>query len=125
MSTEKLQLHIDGKRISQQNKDQSKSVPERITISVSPFSNPDKKKDILLKIIQVERGTGLLMAQEVYDVLREYNCHNNIVVVTTDTTASMTGGYTSFIVELQKLLGKKVLWAPCRRHSAERHIRKS
>ena len=125
MLNEKLQLHIDGKRISQQNKDQSKSAPERITISVSPFSNPDKKKDILLKIIQVERGTGLLMAQEVYDVLREYNCHNNIVVVTTDTTASMTGGYTGFIVELQKLLGKKVLWAPCRRHSAERHIRKS
>ena len=68
-------------------------------------------------------GKGVTIANTVNDVFQNTELKDNIKVVGTDGTPSMTGPHTGFIRSLELLLLKPVQWSICLLHCNELPLR--
>jgi hypothetical protein len=66
-----------------------------------------------------DRKSGDIIADLTCNLLSSWNCSDNIVNMTFDTTASNTGHVTAACVTVQKQLGRALLWSACRHHVGE------
>lgn len=87
---------------------------ERIPILVSQESGVQ-----LLGVPPIKNATGELMAEAVYNTLREWNALQSIEWVSFDTTNSNTGSTKGAILLLERSMRKKLLKLACRHHVYE------
>ena len=66
-----------------------------------------------------DRISGDIIAQLTNNLLESWNCQENVVNLTFDTTASNTGHISAACVTIQQRLNKALLWSGCRHHIGE------
>lgn len=77
----------------------------------------------LLGVPKIQSGTGLAMANAVFDLLVEWKIDDKIVGISFDTTSTNTGQYNGACAILERLLGKRLLWLACEHHVFEIMLR--
>ena len=77
----------------------------------------------ILAIAKTENGTGEVEARAVSAALDEWGLSGKVVASGFDTTSSNTGVHKGGCVILQELLGRQILWLPCRHHILELLLR--
>ena len=77
----------------------------------------------ILAIAKTENGTGEVEARAVAGALDEWKLSDKVVASGFDTTSSNTGVHKGGCVILQELLGRQILWLPCRHHILELLLR--
>ena len=77
------------------------------------------KDEKLLSVPKLGSGTGYSMANAVNEALTENDLDKNVVAMAFDTTASNTGRHAGACKSLEDMLGRKVIWLPCRHHIME------
>jgi hypothetical protein len=70
-----------------------------------------------------EDGTGVTIAQTIYDWIVEIGQEENILVIGGDSTAVNTGWKRGAIHNMEVLLGHKVMWTICQLHLNELGLR--
>lgn len=110
-------IHWDGKLLSDTtnlNVALRKKKVDRIAITVT-----SNKKSKLLGIPKIENGTGLRMAESVFDEITKWEL-TNVVGMCTDTTNSNTGWKMGACTRLQRdFLKEELIYFPCRHHVFE------
>ena len=71
----------------------------------------------------LESGTGVAQAEEIYQVLQEYNSTKTLMAVACDNTAVNTGHNHGVVSELEKLLKRKLHKIGCLLHFNELPLR--
>jgi hypothetical protein len=91
---------------------------ERLTVVVG---NSQELK--LLGVPSYKFGTDRKCGEIIVDLtcclLASWNCADNIMNMTFDTTAANTGSVTAACVSIQLKLGRALLWSACRHHVGE------
>lgn len=77
----------------------------------------------LIGIPKIQRGTGLAMAEAIFDLLVNWNIAENIVGMSFDTTSTNSGMQNGACVILERLLGRRLLWLACNHHVFEIMLR--
>lgn len=95
-----------------------KEIVDRMPVIISQQSGAQ-----LIGIPKIENGTGLAMAEGVYDLLVDWKVRDKIVGMSFDTTATNTGQYNGTCAILERLLGKSLLWLACNHHVYEIMLR--
>ena len=106
-------IHWDGKLL-----EDSTGKAERLAVMVSGGTAQCKQGKIL-SARQIADGTGQSQADEVFRCIDEWNLQDTVRAMSFDTTASNTGAEKGAAVRLEKKMGKKLLYAPCRHHIQE------
>lgn len=75
--------------------------------------------DQLLGARMIKDGTGKAQAVEAADQARAWKCEKDLKCTCTDTTTSNTGVKKGAAVELEKLLGRQLIYLACRHHELE------
>jgi len=107
-----LTLHWDGKLLPDVT--QWKTKVDRIAILVTGQSTEQ-----LLGVIKIQQGTGFEMARVCSEAIDNWNIRENIKSLCFDTTASNTGLIRGASTQLEKKLGRELLWFACRHHMYE------
>ena len=81
------------------------------------------KKLKTIAIPSVKQGTGAVLALTTVDKARDWTDEEDIFAGSFDTTSANTGVIEGAMSHIQNLLGRKILWLPCRHHIAELHIK--
>ena len=76
-------------------------------------------KEHLLAAGIIPAGTGDAQAQEVADLLKEWQCSDQLSCACADTTSSNTGCFNGAVVKLEEKLGKVLVFLACRHHALE------
>ena len=76
-----------------------------------------------IAIPSVKQGTGAVLALTTVDKARDWTDEEDIFAGSFDTTSANTGVIEGAMSHIQNLLGRKILWLPCRHHIAELHIK--
>jgi hypothetical protein len=109
-------LHLDSKLMSTLSN--AVVSEERLTVVVG---NSQELK--LLGVPSYKPGTdrkcGEIIADLTCGLLTSWNCADNIMNMTFDTTAANTGSVTATCVSIQLKLGRALLWSACRHHVGE------
>ena len=109
---ERATIHWDGKLMgSLENKDINE---ERLPILVSGDGSIK-----LLYVPAIVSGIGQNIATAVQTAVQDWKCEDNILCMAFDTTSSNTGHTIGACVLLQNLLGRPLMWIPCRHHIGE------
>ena len=77
----------------------------------------------ILSIAKTDNGSGEVEANAVMAALDEWGLSDKVVASGFDTTSSNTGVHKGGCVILQRLLGRQILWLPCRHHIHELLLR--
>lgn len=111
-------VHWDGKLLADMtNKNYAlkKHKVDRIAVAVS--GNGSSK---LLGIPRAYSGTGICMAQVVFDEVKKWNITKNVVAMCSDTTNSNTGHKNGVVALLESQFFKDdLIFFPCRHHQLE------
>lgn len=91
---------------------------ERIAILIS---SPPK----ILAICTISGCTGQAQKDACMQPLGSWKVADHIVAAVFDMTSSNTGQFKGASAILEEALGHPVMWYPCRRHIAERHIKRT
>lgn len=73
----------------------------------------------LLGVPKFKSGTGKNQARAVADLMQDWKIADRISAMVFDTTYSNTGVHKGACVELERMLGREMLWLPCRHHIIE------
>ena len=76
-----------------------------------------------IAIPSVKQGTGAVLALTTVDKARDWTDEEDIFAGSFDTTSANTGVIEGVMSHIENLLGRKILWLPCRHHIAELHIK--
>ena len=107
-----LVIHFDGKLLPAISG--KLEMEDRLVIVVA--GNDTEK---LLGIPKIQRGTGKNVAEAAIKLLHERTIQNSIVGMSFNTTAANTGHKNGACVQLEKSLGRQLLWLACRHHIHE------
>lgn len=77
-----------------------------------------QKCDQLLGVPTTD-GDGKSMAENVYQLLKKWNIIEKLQACCFDTTGSNTGCWNGAATLLEQLIGRSLLWLPCRHHIYE------
>ncbi|KAL4132318.1 hypothetical protein QTP88_009490 [Uroleucon formosanum] len=103
-------LHWDGKLLPNLV---GKDI-DRLTIVIS---SGDTEKILSIPVLQ--KATANKQAEVIYKTLIEWNIQNSVKALSFDTTAVNSGRLGGTCVLLERLLGKKLFYLPCRHHIYE------
>jgi len=106
-----LVVHWDGKLMEDLC---GKGHVDRLPIIVTGFGLCQ-----LLKVSKIVGGTGKNQATAVVEALEEWSVHERVVGMCFDTTSSNTGIHNGACVEIERMLGKDLLYFACRHHIME------
>lgn len=112
-----LVLHWDGKKLQDKTNEDialRKKKVERLAVVVSGI---DGQK--IITIAKTEDGTGLVIADTVYEHVIEWSLSDVIIGVCTDTTAANTGTSNGSVVLYQNRVKRNLLYFACRHHVDE------
>lgn len=73
----------------------------------------------LLGVPKLPSGTADHIASAVHEMIKEWNLAGKIQAMSFDTTAVNTGHLRGACVQLEKVLGRDLLWLACRHHIME------
>ncbi|XP_038113187.1 uncharacterized protein LOC119767778 isoform X1 [Culex quinquefasciatus] len=104
-------VHFDGKLLENPN---GSGKVERLPTLVS-WDGSEK----LLGTPALVKGTGEEGGKSVYGLLRKWKCDKFIQGLCFDTTSVNTGRTNGVCANLEKLLGRELLWLACRHHVLE------
>ena len=104
-------VHADGKKM-----DQHGEVVERFPILLSGFSDGTVR---LVRIPTIEDGRGETMANMIYNTITPKYARTKIAGVAGDTCSANLGSNSGMFAKLEALIGKAILWSPCRHHSVD------
>ena len=90
---------------------------EHVAVAIS--GSPNCKNGKLLGVDKTESRSGVNLANAVSNLLEEWNCSDNVIGLSFDTTSSNTGRINGAAVLLEDRLHKKLLWLSCRHHIME------
>lgn len=76
-----------------------------------------------IAIPSVRQGTGAVLAQITIEKAKEWTDLEDVFAGSFDTTSANTGVKEGAMSHIEDLLGRKILWMPCRHHIAELHIK--
>jgi len=108
-------LHWDGKLLPNL---MEKEIIDRLAIVIS---NGDVEK--ILAVPVLEHGTAEAQASIILDTLTDWNLNDSVKALSFDTTAVNSGQIGGTCVLLERNLGKKLLYLPCRHHIFEIVVR--
>lgn len=108
---DEIVIHWDGKMLPNLVK---RTVTDRLPIVVT---NGEIEK--LLCVPELENSTGEAQANAIFQALDNWGLTDKVKALSFDTTASNTGPIKGAAVLLEQLLGKELLWLPCRHHIYE------
>ena len=106
-----LVAHFDGKRRKQHGE-----WNDFLAVCVT---GKGLEKEKFLGDIPIEKGTGKLIAENVYKLLSEWNIDWQVISLSFDTTSCNTGSINGANVNLEVLLDKPLLWLACFHHIME------
>ena len=109
-------VHWDGKIIQIMTGE----TEDRLAIAIS---SPNLIQGQFLASPVIPDGTGLAMANCVYQIIGEYELLSDVQALVFDTTASNTGKWKGSVSRFEKMLDRAVLWLACRHHIPELHIK--
>lgn len=109
-------LHWDGKNMK--TLDDKYKTEERLAVLVGD-GNGVKLLGTPSYPVGTDRPAGHIISDNTVDLLKSWNCADNIVNLVFDTTASNTGHVTAACVTIQQTLGRALLWSGCRHHVGE------
>lgn len=89
---------------------------DRLPVMVSSSTQGEVQ---LLGVPKFDSGTGKNQAQAITSLLQDWKIADRISAMVFDTTYSNTGIHKGACVELERLLGRELLWLPCRHHIIE------
>lgn len=116
LEKESLVLHWDGKLLPDIT--YGKSKVDRLPVIVS-FEGITQ----LLGVPKLERGTGDQQANTIFNIINDWGITNKVQALCCDTTASNTGRLNGACILLEQLIGRNLLYLPCRRHIFELILR--
>jgi len=73
----------------------------------------------LLGILKLTSGTGQAAANAIHKQLQSWKCESIIIGMCFDTTAVNTGRLNGACMNVEKSLGRSLLWLACRHHMFE------
>ena len=82
-------------------------------------NTPQCQSGKILSAKMIEDGTGLSQANEVISSLKSWKAENSVIGHCFDTTASNVGWINGAAVNIEKQLGRPLLWLFCRHHISE------
>ena len=106
-----LTVHWDGKLMQDLC---GKDHVDRLPIIVTGFGVCQ-----LLKVSKMVGGTGKNQASAVVQALQEWRVQDRVIGMCFDTTSSNTGIHIGACVEIERALGKDLLYLACRHHIME------
>lgn len=104
-------LHWDGKLLYNYVK---REILDRLPIVIS---DGDTQK--LLGVPELESGTGKAQATAIYEVLDDWGLLEAVKAICCDTTASNLGTMHGAATLIEQMLGRDLLFLPCRHHIFE------
>ena len=107
-------VHFDGKHLM----DMAGEFGDRLAIVLSG-NTPDCIQGKLLSAEKIADGTGKSQAEEVISALNKWGAQDNVCGMCFDTTSSNTGWIKGACVLIEEMLGRPLLWLPCRHHICE------
>lgn len=108
-------VHWDGKMLLELTGHEQ---VERLPIIIS-----HSEGEQLLGVPKLSASTGLEMSNATFNLLTEWKIDDQIVAACFDTTASNSGRLNGAAVLLEQLLGRSLLYLPCRHHISEIFLR--
>lgn len=75
--------------------------------------------ECILNVPQLDRATGRAIADVIYETLEKYNLLDEVEAVCFETENTNTGEKNGAAACLEKRLGRKLIWLPCRHHIFE------
>ena len=106
-------IHWDGKLLED---DTGKA--ERLAVMVSGGTGQCNQGK-LLSARKIADGTGQSQADETFRCIQDWQLQDTVRAMSFDTTSSNTGCEKGASVRLEKKMGKKLLYVPCRHHILE------
>jgi len=116
LEKESLVLHWDGKLTPDIT--HGKLKVDSLTVIVS-FEGITQ----LLGVPKLKSGTGEQQANAIFDIINNWGVTNKVQALCCDTTASNTGRLNGACIILKQLIGRNLLYLPCRRHIFELVLR--
>ncbi|KAL4113867.1 hypothetical protein QTP88_017425 [Uroleucon formosanum] len=116
LEKESLVLHWDGKLLPDITYGKSKA--DRLPVIVS-FEGITQ----LLGVPKLKSGTGEQQANAIFDIINDWGVTNKVQALCCDTMASNTGRLNGACIILEQLIGRNLLYLPCRRHIYELVLR--
>lgn len=108
-------VHWDGKMLPNLLK---REVHDRLPVLIT-----NGEVEQLLGIPELEDGKGRTQAESIYEVADDWGLVDKIKAICCDTTASNLGHINGAAILLERMLEKKLLYLPCRRHIYELVLR--
>lgn len=96
-----------------------KNIVTRKKMDRLPVKVTYKNTDQLLGIPELSDGQGQTSALAVYKLLKDWDVADQIQGCCFDTTSVNTGLYSGAAVQLEQMLGRSLLYLPCRHHICE------
>ncbi|KAE8738023.1 hypothetical protein FOCC_FOCC016504, partial [Frankliniella occidentalis] len=106
-----LTVHWDGIKV--------KNLTGRAKVERLPVIVTGKGVDQMLGGNIIHSGTGKAQSNRIFEDLCDWGCAEKVRVMCSDTTSSNTGHNIGAVVELEKVLGRKLLYLACRHHALE------
>ncbi|XP_044580402.1 uncharacterized protein LOC123262280 isoform X2 [Cotesia glomerata] len=104
-------VHWDGKLLS--------DIVGADVVDRLPILLTSSGAEQLLGIQKIGAGTGIEQASAVNSTLKHWGVSDYVKAVCFDTAYTNTGIHRGAGVELENLLGRKLIWLPCRHHVIE------
>ncbi|XP_044578869.1 uncharacterized protein LOC123261344 [Cotesia glomerata] len=104
-------VHWDGKLLS--------DIVGADVVDRLPILLTSSGAEQLLGIPKIGAGTGIEQASAVNSTLKHWGVSDYVKAVCFDTAYTNTGIHRGAGVELENLLGRKLIWLPCRHHVIE------
>ncbi len=96
-------------------------VDDRVAILVS--GKPELENPKLLGIPVISSSTGTAQHDAVMSLLANWDVKEKVVGLVFDTTSSNTGRIKGCATNIERTLGRAVLWFACRHHMYEIHVK--
>ena len=90
---------------------------EHVAVGIS--GSPNCKTGKFFGVEKTESSCGVNQANAVSNLLEEWNCSDDVIGLSFDTTLSNTVRINGAAVLLEDRLHKKLLWLSCRHHIME------
>lgn len=108
-------LHWDGKMLPSMLR---REMADRLPVVIS-----SGKSEKLLGVPELEDGSGNSQANAIFEVVIDWGLSDSVKAICCDTTPTNLGCYNGAAVLFEQLLGKNLLYLPCRHHIFELVLR--
>jgi len=112
-------IYTDGRKDATLVQEQSK----RKVVTEEHYVVIGEPGTFYLTHVTPENGKGRVIANAIYQYIKDNSMENNIYLIGTDGTAVMTGANNGFIRSLEELLDKPLHWVVCLLHLNELPLR--